>query len=268
VDDVPHANAVTKSLIPAGHDTNVMLILDVSTSMNDASGLTNLSRLDVMKAAVAELLEQYGDIGNVRVQIVAFSTNASQVGTDWMTIAQAKAAVDALVANGNTNYDAGVTLAQSIFTHSGALTTAGVQNVSYFMSDGVPNLPNNSVGISASEESTWTTFLNNHDIDSFALGMGSGATQSALNPIAYNGLTSTNTNSVVVTDLSQLTSTLLGTITQASGNILTDGSLPGNFGADGGYVKSVSADGTTYTYNQTTHTVSVSGRPDPRSYHT
>jgi VCBS repeat-containing protein len=269
VDDVPHANAVTKSLVPSGHDTNLMLVLDVSGSMDDPSGLTGLSRLDVLKAAVNELLEQYGNLGDVRVQIVAFSTGASQVGSDWMDLATAKAAVDALTANGNTNYDAALTLAQSLFSHSGKLATPGVENVSYFMSDGEPNQPTNSAGINATEENTWTTFLNSNDIDSFALGMGTGVTQSALNPIAYDGQTGTNTDAVVVTDLSQLATTLVSTVLDVGGNLLSDGILPGSFGADGGFVKSITVDGALYTYDPSNGgSVSVSGGPNHGTFDT
>ena len=59
----------------------------------------------------------------------------------------------------------------------------------------------------ATEEATWTTFLNNNDINSFAIGMGTGVTDVApLNPVAYDGRgAGTNTNGLVVTDLAQLT---------------------------------------------------------------
>ena len=50
-----------------------MLILDLSGSMNDSSGLTGLSRLDVEKAAISELFDQYDNRGDVMVRIVAFS---------------------------------------------------------------------------------------------------------------------------------------------------------------------------------------------------
>ena len=76
-DDTPVANPVAKSLTETGGgNTNLMLILDVSGSMNDPSGLTGLSRLDVMKASVVELLELYDNPGNVKVQIVRFASNA------------------------------------------------------------------------------------------------------------------------------------------------------------------------------------------------
>src|SRR5262249_35406398 len=47
VDDVPHASLVSTSIAPTDSKTNVMLILDLSGSMNDPSGLAGLSRLDV-----------------------------------------------------------------------------------------------------------------------------------------------------------------------------------------------------------------------------
>ncbi|HXF88135.1 MAG TPA: VWA domain-containing protein [Xanthobacteraceae bacterium] len=258
-DDGPIAGAVTKNVSSQGHDTNLMLILDVSGSMGGASGLTGLTRLDVLKAAVNELFEQYGAIGNVRVQIVAFSSTAAQVGTDWMTIAEAKAAVDALAAGGTTNYDAAIVTATNIFGHTGKLTTAGVENVAYFLSDGVPNQPSGSVGIGAAEESAWTAFLDANDIVSHALGMGSGVTPAQLDPIAFDGVTGGNTTSVVVTDLGQLSATLTGTVVNTSGNLLTDGVLPGTFGTDGGYVRSVTVDGTTYVYDPIVNTVTASG---------
>jgi Ca2+-binding RTX toxin-like protein len=213
----------------------------------------------VLKAAVNELFEQYGAIGNVRVQVVAFSSTAFQVGTDWMTIVEAKAAVEGLTAGGTTNYDAAIATATNIFGHTGKLSTAGLQNVTYFLSDGAPNQPGGSVGISAAEESAWTSFLDANDIVSHALGIGSGVTRAQLDPIAFDGATNSNLNAVVVTDLSQLSATLTGTVIGTSGNLLTDGVLPGTFGADGGYVRSVTVDGTTYVYDANANAVTASG---------
>jgi uncharacterized protein YegL len=261
LDDGPAANPVEKDVSGTGHDTNLMLILDVSGSMNGSAGvgLTGLSRLAVMKASVNELFEQYHDLGDVKVQLITFSDGATHVGTDWMTIAAAKTLVNGLGAGGFTNYDAPVVMAEAIFDDGIPLATAGVQNVSYFMSDGVPNRPTGSdingplAGMNSVEEGIWTTFLNDNSIDSFALGMGTGVTQAALDPLAFNGQTNTNTGSIVVTDLSQLTATLVGTVGNASGSLLTDGILPSNFGADGGYVKSITIPilglDETYTYD-------------------
>ena len=148
--------------------------------------------------------------------------------------------------------------------------------MSYFLSDGQPNAssisgsPNNgfggSSGISGSEITAWQGFLNSHDITSYALGLGSGATQPALNPIAYDGKgAGSDLDGIVVTNLNQLTSTLVTTVlaTPVIGDLITGG-LVAKFGADGGYIKSIvvkNADltSTTYTYNPTTNAIDVTG---------
>src|SRR5262249_21978404 len=66
-DDSPKAEPVEVSPVPTDSKTNVMLILDLSGSMDSPSGLTGLTRLDVEKAAVNELLDQYDKRGDVRV---------------------------------------------------------------------------------------------------------------------------------------------------------------------------------------------------------
>ncbi|MEQ1578414.1 MAG: DUF5801 repeats-in-toxin domain-containing protein [Hyphomicrobium sp.] len=257
-DSGPTAGTVTASISEAAAvNSNIMLLLDVSGSMADPSGLTGLSRLDVLKASVTELLEQYDGIGNVAVRIVAFSTNAAPIGATWLSVADAKTAVGSLTANGSTNYDETLTDAITAFSSAGSL--AGAQNVAYFISDGNPNQPAGSPGINATEQAAWETFLDANNIVSFGLGAGSGATTAALDPVAFNGVSGAQIPSIVVTDLSQLTATLVSTLTggSTSGNLLTAG--PGSFGADGGYVKAVATGGKTFTYSNLTDTITVSG---------
>src|SRR5262249_7116509 len=129
--------------------------IDVSGSMDSPSGVSGFStRLDAVKAAVDELLDQYDSHGDVRVQIVKFSTGASQVGSDWMSVAAAKDAIDDLSAGGNTNYSAALTKAMNIFGDAGKLSGSGTQNVSYFLSDGEP-----TEGIQSTQQNTWESFL-------------------------------------------------------------------------------------------------------------
>ncbi|MEZ5922756.1 MAG: DUF5801 repeats-in-toxin domain-containing protein [Hyphomicrobiaceae bacterium] len=260
-DDGPSANPISKTINESADiDSNVTLILDISGSMNDPSGLTGLSRLDALKASVTELLEQYNALGNVAVRIVTFSTNASAIGTSWMTIDAAKATVQGLSAGGSTNYDEALTDIMSAFGSPGSIS--GAQNVSYFLSDGQPTAPPGDVGLDAAEQAAWEAFVDTNNIVSFSLGMGTGINATAtaeLDKIAYNGATSTDTNALVVTDLSQLAATLVSTVSGAttSGNLLADG--PASFGVDGGYVSSVAIGGKTFTYNPVTDTVSVTG---------
>ncbi len=267
-------------------DTNLMLILDVSGSMGNASGYQGMTRLQVMQKSALELLEQYDALGNVRVNIITFSTSAANPTNNWVTIDQAKTILLGLTANGNTNYDDALNEAWRAFaSDTGAIS--GAQNISYFMSDGAPNTSTLShptlstygtgsndlgggSGIDANEEADWIGFLNHFDIKSYALGMGTGVNQSNLNPIAYDGMSGTSMDSIVVTDLSQLEQTLVSTVVTPplAGDILDGGLLPANAGADGGWIQSVTINGVTYSYDQTHDTSGVSGGSSAGTFNT
>ncbi|WP_343349847.1 retention module-containing protein [Pseudomonas sediminis] len=270
---------------PQGIQTNLMVVLDLSGSMDDApSGVSGFSsKLALAKDAVQRLIDSYDNLGDVMVRIVTFANTASAVGNVWMTAADAKAWLTALAnnaGNGSTNYDDALIKAMNAYDSSGKLAGAGVQNVSYFLSDGQPTLSNANPGsnnsgsqynpelgdgIGASEEADWIAFLTAKDIKSYALGMGLGSDvdKTLLNPIAYDGQTGTNTNGILVSNLNQLNDTLLGTVTGTviSGNLISEG---GNgFGADGPGLQPIAAithNGVTYTsesaaYDATSHTL-------------
>ena len=275
-DDSPQASLVSTSIIPTNAQTNVMLVLDLSGSMNDPSGLTGLSRLDVEKAAVNELLEQYDNRGDVMVRLVTFSDSANPHGSTWMTADAARAVLEGLTAGGGTNYDAGLLTAMSAFSGSGALSGPGTQNVSYFLSDGVPNgasdwpqIPGNQVanGIQQNEQAVWDQFLANNHIVSFAVGVGSGVTTGALSPIAFDPAPGTQLadNPIVVTDLSQLTSTLVFSVPPISGAFVAgvSGATQGGFGADGGHMQSITVNSVTYTFDPKANTITASDHSTP-----
>ncbi|WP_326490132.1 DUF5801 repeats-in-toxin domain-containing protein, partial [Aeromonas rivipollensis] len=272
-DDAPTANAVTNAgQATQVQNTNLMLILDISGSMDESSGYQGMSRLQVMQKSALELLDKYSAYGNVMVNIITFATLASNPTGTWVSVDAAKTIILGLSSTDSTNYDDALNDAINAFAASNKIV--GAQNVSYFMSDGLPNASNvsnpatvpdgaNSLGdgdgISAANEKDWTDFLTANNINSFALGMGSGATQSALNPIAYNGVSGAspaNTTAVVVTDFSQLAATLLSTVVAPplSGQLI-DG-ITASTGADGGWVNSITVAGVTYTYNQKTDSAS------------
>ncbi|MGH8385276.1 MAG: type I secretion C-terminal target domain-containing protein, partial [Pseudomonas sp.] len=243
VDDVPKAVATERSVAAVEVDTNLLLVIDVSGSMADASGVQGLSRLELAKQAISALLDKYDDLGDVKVQIVTFSSNASDKTEVWVDVATAKAIVAGLTAGGGTNYDAAVNVAQNAFDTNGKLT--GAQNVGYFFSDGKPN--EGSIG--TQDEASWKEFLTENQIKNYAIGLGKNVDNAALDPLAYDGTgTGSNTNAVLVTDLGQLNSVLSGTVIGApvTGSLLGEG---GSFGADGGFIKTITVDGTTYTYD-------------------
>ncbi|MGE8191219.1 type I secretion C-terminal target domain-containing protein, partial [Pseudomonas sp. NPDC086278] len=242
VDDVPKAVASDRSVAAVEIDSNLLLVIDVSGSMADASGVPGLSRIELAKQAISALLDKYDDLGDVKVQIVTFSTNATDKTSVWVDVATAKSIIAGLTAGGNTNYDAAVATMQTAFNTAGKLT--GAQNVGYFFSDGKPT---GGQEIGTSDETALKAFLDANGIKNYAIGLGSGVSNANLDPLAYDGSTHTNTNAVVVTDLNQLNSVLSGTVVGApvTGTLLEGGT----FGADGGFIKTLVVDGTTYTYD-------------------
>ena len=242
VDDVPKTADAVRSITPGQVDTNVMLIIDVSGSMADKSGVRGLSRLELAKEAIGELLDKYDDMGDVKVQVVTFATGASDRTEVWVSVAEAKALIKDLTPGGSTYYDSAVNVAQTAYHTPGKLE--GAQSVSYFFSDGAPT---SGHALNDTRTGNWENFLGDNGIKSYAIGLGSGVNTGNLNPAAYDGSTHTDTNSVVVTDLAQLGNVLSGTVQGApiTGSLMSGG----DFGADGGFIKSLMIDGTTYTFD-------------------
>jgi VCBS repeat-containing protein len=253
VDDVPKAVATDRSVAAVEIDSNLLIVLDVSGSMADPSGVldasgASLTRLALAKQAISALLDKYDDLGDVKVQLVTFSSSATDMTSVWVDVATAKTLLAGLIANGGTNYDAAVVTMQTAFNTSGKLT--GAQNVGYFFSDGKPTTGQE---IGTADETALKAFLDANDIKNYAIGLGSGVSNANLNPLAYDGSSHTDTNAVVVTDLNQLNSVLSGTVIGApvTGSLLGEG---GTFGADGGFIKTITVDGTTYTYDPSGNT--------------
>ncbi|MFH1660823.1 MAG: Calx-beta domain-containing protein, partial [Pseudomonadota bacterium] len=258
-DDMPTAIPGTQTVVLPSQDTNIMLILDISGSMNDdADGVAGgPTRLDVMKSSVNMMLDQYNNLGDIKVRIVTFSGNAAERDAVWVDIARAKDIVNALTAGGSTNYDAALLTAQGAFTDSGKI--AGAKNVSYFLTDGQPTAASDwdgsgpltsQNGIQSGEEALWVNFLATNQINSMAYGMGTGATQSNMNPVAYDGINQVNTNAIVVANPAvDLPPILRDSIVMPTGGELVNGSLGAGsgIGADGGILASFVLNGTTYS---------------------
>ncbi|MCB1802732.1 MAG: tandem-95 repeat protein, partial [Gammaproteobacteria bacterium] len=265
-DDAPAEIAPGTAQVPV-LDSNLLIILDVSGSMDINDGVNGTSRLESAIESINTLLDSYEDLGMARVRLVTFSTDAQEQGASWMTIDEARAALATLSANGATNYDAALNVAQSAFTDPGAIT--GAQNVAYFFSDGEPNRPTGSAGISADEQGAWQDFLVANEINAFAIGFGTGLSSTdPINPIAYDGQGARDTDGQLVTDFAQLDDLLAGTVLTKTGGFLhASGDMGGGslFGADDGYIQSLTAEGTTYTYDPVTDSITVSG-PDNSAF--
>jgi T1SS-143 domain-containing protein len=268
-DDSPVASNQTVYATNSAN-TNVMITLDVSGSMAGTDGVNGQTRLASAIQSIKTLLASYDNLGDVKVALVVFAGDAQtkQLGNTWLTVAEANALLNTLSANGNTNYDSALETAIKAYGSAGKLDNA--QTVSYFFTDGEPNRglggtgdlsgsENSSsadAGIQAAEERAWIQFLETYNIKSYALGLGRNTSVDQLNPIAYDGQAGSNTNGIKVTNFDQLDGVLSQTVAASvSGSLVTNG----GFGADGGYVKSVAVDGTTYTFNATTGALTVSG---------
>ncbi|WP_436718921.1 VWA domain-containing protein, partial [Vibrio cholerae] len=247
-DDAPIAKDIfhmTESETKQG--ANVQLMLDVSGSMGRDAG-NGKTRLQVMKESAIQLIEQYQALGQTKVQLILFSSDASiktASGLLWMTVAEAKNYINALSANGGTDYDDAIKLAQESW--SGTINgqpLSGATNVSYFLSDGVPEgydweLKNsqwvqNQNTIETNELSSWISHLQTNKVTSLAYGMGNSVPQGELDKVAYDGHLNLDTNAVVVPDVTKLPPILLQSVIQPiGGNLLNSGDGYG-IGADGG----------------------------------
>ncbi|MFR9721504.1 VWA domain-containing protein, partial [Aeromonas diversa] len=226
----------------SGVQTNLMLIVDVSGSMNWGSGVSGKTRLDIAKESLLTLLNQYDSLGTTMVRIVLFNDAAKTLGNSWLSVSDAKKQIWDLQIKDNqgTGYDAGINKAMDAFLANGKLTDSGVQNVSYFISDGDP-APGHGV-----PEQTWAEFTKLHEINSYALGVGSDIKDpNSLHFAAYDGVNEKDTNAIVVTDMSKLEQVISGTVQRSVSGELFGRSGTGT-GADGGAISAVRIDGHTY----------------------
>ena len=79
-DDSPVVTDTTQSVQVNAQDTNVTLILDVSGSMSTIDPGASSSRLQIMQAAVTQMLDAYAALGDVRVrQAIIKAINRQQL---------------------------------------------------------------------------------------------------------------------------------------------------------------------------------------------
>jgi uncharacterized protein YegL len=207
VDDVPKAECAVRNITPGQVDSNILLVIDVSGSM--AWGLRREwpEPAGPGQQAINTLLDKYDAMGDIKVQIVTFSSGATQQAQTWVSIGEAKNLIAGLHADGATYYDSAATKAQQAFATSGKLD--GAQNVSYFFSDGEPS---SGHGMTATREATWETFLDQNGIKAYAIGMGRRQRGQSRPAGLRWQQPCVDTQSVVVTDLNQLGAVLSGTV--------------------------------------------------------
>jgi T1SS-143 domain-containing protein len=227
---------------------NVVFVIDTSGSMGSGSG----SRMELAKAAAINLLNN-SSVDFNQIMVVSFASGASHNTPIWADRADAIAYISGLSASGNTDYDAAL---NRVTTNWGSGPTAADQTVVYFISDGEPTEGNGTVGIVGAEQTAWETFLADKGVAaSYAVGISTGVNDADLTPIAW-APGNPGLPPVIITNAGDLSTTLTGSLPgSVSGNILSNGD---GFGADGGYVKSITVDGVTFTFNGNA-TITASG---------
>lgn len=232
-------------------DTNLLLVLDTSSGMGDASGVADLTRLQAAVKSLVQLIDRYDQFGDVAVRLVTFSGTAQAQTDHWLSASDAKTLLATLSAGGSAELNHGIALltAQDAFNSAGKLGDA--QNVSYFLAGAHPN---DLGGLSAQDAAAWTTFLNDHQVKSLAVGMGAGVSpseQAALGAIAYDGQASSDLSATLVTAFDGLTNALNGSTRDLiTGRLVnTATSAGGQVGADGfDHVGSITVDGVTHDF--------------------
>ncbi|NRT55664.1 immunoglobulin-like domain-containing protein [Sphaerotilus uruguayifluvii] len=250
-DDSPVPLCVARCADLSLVQTNLLVTLDVSGSMSTRDGIDGQTRLQSAIASIEKLIDSYAEHGDVMVRLVTFSTGASERGACWMTADQARSALHCLSAGGNTNYDAALDAARGAFDDPGRLVDG--QSVAYFFSDGRPNLPTSDVGIDAAEQKTWESFLDSHDIRSYAIGLGCDVPVSALAPVAHDGVDHNDSISpLLVTRFEQLDAALAQTVADPVQGDLVAGGLDHAAGADGGHLSALIVDGVQHRWDPAT----------------
>ncbi|MDO5693899.1 MAG: VWA domain-containing protein, partial [Pseudomonadota bacterium] len=262
-DDSPTTGA-TVSMInnPPKQDTNLILIVDTTTSMDNAVGTS--TRMEVMKKALSQLMDTYSGLGTVKVTLVGFVggqartleawTDPATMKTKWMAAGNAGLNSFSVSGSAVTDYTKVPGQTASAWSQIGKLTGADVKNVAYVFTDGDISSGNY---LSAADETGWTSFLTTNHITANGYFVGQTPTAAGIaefNKLAYDGATGIDTNAQSIPDMTKLADQLVASATPpATGNfslVEMDGTATISVGADGfGYVASVTAGGKTFSFD-------------------
>ncbi len=183
---------------------DIVLVLDVSGSMNEPISWTGTTKMDALKSAVNSFLDstaaqnekisddnskirvslvkfagtQKNDVGNDMYQVGGYWRNYSQIVSDFTTVMSGlETSVSNLSAAGATSADYGMSLAQSQLNSNSA--RSGAQKYVIFFTDGEPNhssgfdqqVANSAIRAAGDLKSKGTTI--------YSIGVLSGADPSA-----------------------------------------------------------------------------------------
>ena len=258
VDDVVQSNDVVTNVAEAQVEPyQLVFTLDVSGSMTSASagGVVYLddgsttTRLAMAKDALAALATEYfSQSDSVELYLSTFESDATLLngGAPYTDLQSALTAINGINGSGGTNYEAGLgTIIDALDANGdGYLDNTASKAITYFISDGVPTSGDTTDPVGASG---WDTFLANNAVDSYGVGIGAGITDfshlDAINNVDADG-SGTADGALNVSDVDSLESVLLGTVPASYGGsvVVNDGVSHVDFGADGGFIQSITVE--------------------------
>ncbi|WP_390517766.1 Ig-like domain-containing protein, partial [Vibrio fortis] len=138
---------VDNSVAPTNY--NIALVVDTSGSMSDAlNSSSNQSKLDVVKASlIAMLADIASHPGVINLALIGFEASAS-IEIDLQSLEESdleqtvNSAINALTADGATNYEAAFDSAKDWFEDDDQ--PSSYENLTFFLTDGKPTVSNSS----------------------------------------------------------------------------------------------------------------------------
>ncbi|GLS91260.1 hypothetical protein GCM10007916_23290 [Psychromonas marina] len=255
-DDSPTANAPqTLDITVEPITTNLAIIVDVSSSMSN-------NDLSLTESAIESLINGYGQLGNVNVNIVQFYGNGYiQTGSNedsWVDGATGKA-LNLDTSQSGTDIEQGLR-AMVDNGYSGNQPEAD-QNVMYFFGDG--STYNSYETDFNAYLPSWSSFVNSGAIDKlFAYSVNTDNVASDINRVADNDENVVSPDAVNIKNIDTLNSAVSETVELFAKGSLTfhvDGSTIIDFGADGGHIASITIGNTTANYDASNLLQTING---------
>ncbi len=255
-DDVPVVlnNPVEVFVESSDTDTqsyNVTLVIDKSGSMSIGMNPMDMSgnnRMDATKDAINNIVEQYGKLGEVNVNIIDFSDSVSTSGWFIDNENGMKDYINFIEPDGEAYYNDAI---EAVMNSDEAPQSDN--NILYFITDGAPTAGHT---LDDTLEAEWAEYRDENFDEVYAVA--SGGSWLNMNffdmDATLDSISGDSANSFSVASVSDLEATLLSTIDsdkKVSGDLIDDtNNAMFNFGADGGHISSIIIDSKEYSYNE------------------
>jgi Ca2+-binding RTX toxin-like protein len=242
----------------ADEPVNLVVVLDKSSSMLADPGVDGYdTRFDLAVDAIYELFEGYDSNSDVNVLVVDFSSSRFTFSSGWLTLAEAKAYLDAVQVRGFTDYREALQQVREAFNAVDDPAPGASKSVVYFLTDGNPLAPPSQGGgrLTAEDVAAWEAFLSdpaNNITRAYAIGIGDGIDPDderyQLEEVAFPNNEDGNPAILDEADLASGLVERVETFT-VSGNLVTETGTEDGFASGEVQLLSLDVNGTIYSYD-------------------